>query len=245
MRQRLSSVTTRQSPDASLIHVRRLAATLVVVALAVYLAACSAVSGVSGPTGAVFNRTPPTGSNAVDTEEHSRIVAAYGGVFHDTKVEQMLVPVVSRIVASSDRPDIPYRITILNSPAINAFALPGGYLYVTRGLLALANDSSEVAAVLAHEMGHISANHAAARQALERQVLTVSNTGDASDPSSQVALAAGQRTLASFSRQQELEADAIGIRTIGKAGYDPYAAARFLTVMATYACLLYTSDAAD
>jgi len=217
-----------------MIDVRRLAATLAAVALSVCLAACSAVTGVSGPTGAVFNQTPPTGSNAVDTEEHSRIVAAYGGVFHDPKVEQTLVPVVSRIVASSDRPDIPYRITILNSPAINAFALPGGYLYVTRGLLALANDSSEVAAVLAHEMGHISANHAAAREALERQVLSVSST-DTTDPSGQVTLAAGQRTLASFSRQQELEADAIGIRTIGKAGYDPYAAARFLTAMANYA----------
>src|SRR5665213_2796193 len=234
MRQRLSSVTTRQSPDASLIHVRRLAATLVVVALAVYLAACSAVSGVSGPTGAVFNRTPPTGSNAVDTEEHSRIVAAYGCVFHDPKVEQMLVPVVSRIVATSDRPDIAYRITILNSPAINAFALPGGYLYVTRGLLALANDSSEVAAVLAHEMGHVSANHAAARQQKEREVMSVSSAApDANDPGGQLAVAAGQRTLASFSRQQELEADAIGIRTIGKAGYDPYAAARFLAAMAS------------
>jgi predicted Zn-dependent protease len=221
-----------------LIDARRLMAALAVAGLAVYLAACSAVTGVGGPTAAVFNQTPSASAPApdsVDTEEHSRIVAAYGGVFHDPRVEQTLVPVVSRIVASSDRPDIPYRITILNSPAINAFALPGGYLYVTRGLLALANDSSEVAAVLAHEMGHISANHAAARQALEKQVLSVSNTTDATDPSGQLALAAGQRTLASFSRQQELEADAIGIRTIGKAGYDPYAAARFLTAMANYA----------
>ncbi len=205
--------------------------------MALLLAACSAISGAGGPTAAVFSENGPKANQSpVDTEEHSRIVAAYGGVFHDAKVEQMLMPVVSRIVATSDRPDIPYRITILNSPAINAFALPGGYLYVTRGLLALANDSSEVAAVLAHEMGHISANHAAARQAKEREVMSVSNVGsDATDPGGQLALAAGQRTLASFSRQQELEADAIGIRTIGKAGYDPYAAARFLTAMQHYA----------
>jgi len=215
--------------------IRQFGAVFVAAALAGLLSACTAITGAGGPTAAVFNQTPPSGAGSVDTEEHSRIVAAYGGVFHDAKVEQTLVPVVSRIVASSDRPDIAYRITILNSPAINAFALPGGYLYVTRGLLALADDSSEVAAVLAHEMGHISANHAAARQAFERQVLSVSNTGEASDPSSQVAAAAGQRTLAGFSRQQELEADAIGIRTIGKAGYDPYAASRFLTTMANYA----------
>ncbi len=57
-----------------------------------------------------------------------------------------------------------YRITILNSPNVNAFALPGGYLYVTRGLLALANDSAELAAVVAHEMGHVTANHGLQRQ---------------------------------------------------------------------------------
>jgi predicted Zn-dependent protease len=216
---------------------RRGASAIAAMLLAALLGACSAIGGAGGPTAAVFSQdgTKGTTQSPADSEEHSRIVAAYGGVFHDPKIEQMLVPVVSRIVATSDRPDIAYRITILNSPAINAFALPGGYLYVTRGLLALANDSSEVAAVLAHEMGHVSANHAAARQQMERQVMSVSSMApDATDPSGQLAVAAGQRTLASFSRQQELEADAIGIRTIGKAGYDPYAAARFLTAMAHY-----------
>ena len=71
-------------------------------------------------------------------------------------------------------PSQPYRITILNAPAVNAFALPGGYLYVTRGLLALANDSSEVAAVLAHEMGHVTANHAIERQNKARNAVIVS-----------------------------------------------------------------------
>src|SRR5205814_2080057 len=127
----------------------RLAAAMLIAA--VLLAGCNSISGPGGPTAAVFG--PEKASSAgpgIDTQEHSRIVAAYGGIYHDAKVEQTLVPIVSRIVASSDRPDQAYRITILNSPAINAFALPGGYLYVTRGLLALANDSSEVAAVLAH-----------------------------------------------------------------------------------------------
>src|SRR5665213_4634818 len=241
MRRKLKSLTTKTppapSPDLSALDgLRRRAPAIVAAFMAAFLAACNAISGGGGPTAAVFNQDPSnSGQNQVDTEEHSRIVAAYGGVFHDAKVEQMLVPVVSRIVAASDRPDIAYRITILNSPAINAFALPGGYLYVTRGLLALANDSSEVAAVLAHEMGHVSANHAAARQQKEREVMSVSSAApDANDPGGQLAVAAGQRTLASFSRQQELEADAIGIRTIGKAGYDPYAAARFLAAMAHY-----------
>ena len=217
----------------------RLVAGLLVLFAAIVLAGCNSLSGVTGPTAAVFGdaNPPPAGQKPVDSEEHTRIVAAYGGIYHDPKVEQMLVPIVSRIVAASDEPDLSYRITILNAPAINAFALPGGYLYITRGLLALANDSSEIAAVLAHEMGHITANHAMKRQNKAREALIVSRAvGEVlnDDTSGQLALASSQRTLASFSRQQELEADAIGVRTIGKAGYDPFAAARFLTAMARY-----------
>ena len=138
---------------------------------------------------------------------------------------------------SSDKPEQGYRITILNAPAVNAFALQGGYLYVTRGLLALANDSSEIAAVLGHEIGHITANHAIQRENKARNALIVSRvaTDVLDDSSGKLALASTQRTLASFSRQQELEADAIGIRTIGKAGYDPFAAARFLQAMSRFA----------
>ena len=171
-------------------------------------------------------------------EEHPRIVAAYGGVYHDTKLEQTLARVVGRVVAASDKPDQSYRITILNAPAVNAFALPGGYLYVTRGLLALANDSSEVAAVLAHEMAHVTADHAIARQNKARTAMIVSRVVTDvlnDDDAGRLALASSQRSLASFSRQQELEADAIGVKTIGRAGYDPFAAARFLTAMGRFA----------
>ena len=204
----------------------------------VFVAGCTATSGTGGPTAAIFGgdlERPASASERIDSEEHSRIVAAYGGIYRDAKVEEALVPIVSRIVAASDRPDQPYRITILNAPAVNAFALPGGYLYVTRGLLALANDSSEVAAVLAHEMAHVTANHAIQRQNKVRDAQIVSQAVSDVDPDSgQLALASSQRSLASFSQQQELEADALGVKTIGKAGYDPFAAARFLRTMAAY-----------
>ena len=172
------------------------------------------------------------------SEEHPRIIAAYGGVYHDAKIEQTLARIVGRVVAASDKPDQSYRITILNAPAVNAFALPGGYLYVTRGLLALANDSSAVAAVLAHEMAHVTADHAIARQNKARTAMIVSRVVTdvlEDDDAGRLALASSQRSLASFSRQQELEADAIGVKTIGRAGYDPFAASRFLTAMGRYA----------
>ena len=85
--------------------------------------------------------------------EHPRILATYGGEYHDEKIDKLVARIVGSLTAVSENPNQTYRITILNSPSVNAFALPGGYIYVTRGLLALADDASEVAAVIAHEMG--------------------------------------------------------------------------------------------
>ena len=192
------------------------------------------------------------GGDGVDgrfgSEEHPRIIAAYGGIYHDAKLEQTLARIVGRVVAASDKPNQSYRITILNAPAVNAFALPGGYLYVTRGLLALANDSSEVAAVLAHEMAHVTADHAIARQNKARTAVIVSRVVTDvldDDDTGRLALASSQRSLASFSRQQELEADAIGVKTIGRAGYDPFAASRFLTAMSRFAAYRSASAIQD
>ena len=139
----------------------RIAAAAMLAGLA--LAGCNQLltAGVP-PDAAIGAQTVPAATGA-GAEEHARIVAAYGGIYHDDRLEQTVARIVGRIVAASEQPEQPYRITILNSPAVNAFALPGGYLYVTRGLLALASDSSEVAAVLAHEMGHVIANHAIER----------------------------------------------------------------------------------
>ena len=101
--------------------------------------------------------------------QHPRILATYGGEYSDPKLERMVAKVVGNLTTVSGNPAQTYRITILNSPNVNAFALPGGYLYVTRGLLALANDSAELAAVIAHEMGHVTANHGLQRQQLEAE----------------------------------------------------------------------------
>ena len=173
--------------------------------------------------------------STIGRSQHPRILAAYGGAYSDPKLERMLAGIVGRLGAVSTDPNRAYRITVLNSPNINAFALPGGYLYVTRGLLALANDSAEVAAVLAHEMGHVAANHGIERQQREEaaelagRVVTEVLADDST--AARAALARGRLNLASFSRNQELQADAMGIKQTGDAGYDPYAAARFLKTM--------------
>jgi len=108
--------------------------------------------------------------------ENQRILGSYGGVYENARLQSMVEKLVARLVAASERPDIKYRVIILNSPAINAFALPNGQLYVTRGLLALANDESELASVLAHEMGHVIAHHAQIRQEQVRDAELASRT---------------------------------------------------------------------
>lgn len=180
--------------------------------------------------------------------QHPRILATYGGEYSDPKLERMVAKVVGSLTTVSANPTQTYRITILNSPNVNAFALPGGYLYVTRGLLALANDSSELAAVIAHEMGHVTANHGLQRQQKEaEEVLANKVVTDVLGESqtAKVALIRGKLRLAQFSRNQELEADAIGIKAIGQAGFDPYAAGRFLQSMAAYSDFRSISGATD
>jgi predicted Zn-dependent protease len=182
----------------------------------------------------------PVESNATIDREHARILAAYGGEYHDAQLHALVDNTVTRLVAASDRPDVHYRVTLLNSPAVNAFALPTGQLYVTRGLLALADDTSELASVLAHEMAHVTARHAAIREEKARQATLVANVVNQvlSDPQlGALALAKSNIALASFSRSQEFEADGIGVGTAARAGFDPYGAERFLTAMGRNAAL--------
>jgi predicted Zn-dependent protease len=142
--------------------------------------------------------------------------------------------VVDRLVAASDRPDQAYKVTILNSGAVNAFALPTGQLYVTRGLVALASDTSELSSVLSHEMAHVLSKHAAIREDQARQAAVVARvvTDMSNDPDvTAFTLAKSKLTMASFSRVQEFEADDMGVAISARAHFDPYGASRFLTSM--------------
>jgi len=169
-----------------------------------------------------------------EEREHLRILASYGGVYENAKLQAEITKTVDRLVAASERPDLKYKVTILNSPAINAFALPSGHLYVTRGLIALANDRAELASVLAHEMGHVIARHAQIREDQAKQAALISHVVSdvLSDPNmGALALAKSKLTLAAFSRAQEFEADGIGVGISARAGFDPYGASRFLADM--------------
>ena len=167
-------------------------------------------------------------------QEHPKILEAFGGEYDDPALARYVGSIASFLGRTSERPDIAYRITILNSPVVNAFALPAGYLYVTRGLLALADNEAELAGVIAHEIGHVTARHPAQRYS--RTVMAQSAVGilgvltrnselaglaDAAAP-------AVFGVLQGFSHEQEHEADQLGVVTMSRAGYDPRAMSSFL-----------------
>jgi predicted Zn-dependent protease len=216
---------------------RRGLAASVLLCAALSLGGCGDISRfqTASPAGSASTKPVRTVAQTPAAErEHERILSSYGGAYDDPRLEALITKTVDRLVAASDRPDLAYKVTILNSGAVNAFALPTGQLYVTRGLIALASDTSELSSVLSHEMAHVLAKHASIREDQARQAAIVTRvvTDMGNDPDlTALALAKTKLTMASFSRAQEFEADGIGVGISARAHFDPYGAARFLTAM--------------
>lgn len=162
------------------------------------------------------------------------MLAQFGGEYQAPAAERYLDGILAKLAQASDTPgQAAYKVTILNTPVVNAFALPSGNLYVTRGLLALASDASEAAAVMAHEIAHVTLRHSALRAEKEREAALISQAAGViqSRQKGEEERSKQKLSVASFSRQQELDADEAGVKVIARAGYDPYGAARFLTAL--------------
>ncbi|MBF0679119.1 MAG: M48 family metalloprotease [Devosia sp.] len=220
------------------------------------LSACSSLTGSNISVSQTGDRPAPAvvpaGTEPDDVvigrREHPRIIAAYGGVYSDRQAEIMVARIVGRLLAASNQPNAQFQVTILDTSEVNAFALPGGYIYVTRGILALASDTSELAAVLAHEIAHVTLRHARARTDKTRTTQIVDRviTGIfGGDVSTDATANRTRQSLAAFGQNQELEADQEGIKFAGKAGYDPQAAARFLGVMSRFAAFSAGTSAGE
>lgn len=172
----------------------------------------------------------PQQEESVGAQEHPNIIAEFGE-YQNSRVQNYVQEVGTKVTQNTERPDVRYKFYVLDSPIVNAFALPGGYIYISRGLLALANNEAELASVLGHEAGHITGRHSAERYS--RGVVTTLGAGilAAAVDSSGVSQALGVGSdlyLKSYSRSQEHEADSLGIRYMAQNGYDAGASASFL-----------------
>lgn len=176
---------------------------------------------------------PPKTDNRASVQ-HKELLAQFGGEYQAPAAERYLDNILGKLAQASETPgQTAYKVTILNTPVVNAFALPSGNLYVTRGLLALAGDASEAAAVMAHEIAHVTLRHSALRAEKEREAALISQAATViqSRQKGEEERSRQKLSVASFSRQQELDADDTGVKVIARAGYDPYGAARFLTAL--------------
>ena len=142
--------------------------TALAAAFALSLAACASIDPPPAPVSVAPAAAPRAVAGVPAGPERKRLIDAFGGVYSAPATEAYLNGVLVKLAPASDAGGQPYRVTMLNSPIVNAFALPSGDIFVTRGLLALADDTSEIAAVMAHEIGHITARHAAQRAEFEK-----------------------------------------------------------------------------
>jgi predicted Zn-dependent protease len=165
-------------------------------------------------------------------------VAREIGLVEDPELAAYLDGLGQRLAAHSPRRDVVYRFAVADMPEPNAFALPGGWIYVSRGLLAIANSEAELANVVGHEIGHVAARHAAQRETRATGVGLLAALGSvaagaaggqpAANAAAQLGQLAGAGYIASYGRDQERQADEVGQRIAADTGYDPAAMASFL-----------------
>ena len=177
-------------------------------------------------------RTISATDKATGAQAHPQLLREFGGAYGGAQagfVERVGKRVAVQSGLSNAGGD--FTVTLLDSPVENAFAIPGGYVYVTRQLLALMNSEAELASVMGHEVGHVAARHSAKRStraALGGLAAAIVGAATKSDLAGRAAGYGSQLYTLGFSRQQEYEADGLGIRYIAAAGYTPYAAVDML-----------------
>lgn len=176
----------------------------------------------------------PQQEKSIGASQHQEIIKQYGGVYSNPAIQAYVDDIGGKMAKYSERKDVTYKFTVLDSPIVNAFALPGGYIYITRGILALANSEAELAAVLGHEIGHVAARHQASRysQGVLTQLGATVLSAAIGVPAASQAIGLGSNLyMSSYSRGQETQSDQLGVRYLVAAGYDPLAMSNFLRAM--------------
>ena len=185
---------------------------------------------------------------------HQQVLQEYR-VYDNKAVQDYVNALGQRLAAQSHRTNLQWHFTVLDSPEINAFALPGGYVYVTRGIMAYMESEADLAGVMGHEIGHVTARHGAQRATSQQHaglgvlaasvlgaVLETQGVTGAGQMAGQVSQTVAAGYIASYGRDQELQADVLGAEYLSRNHYDPHNMVDVITVLKSQE--RYASDAA-
>lgn len=171
---------------------------------------------------------------AEGAKAHQQVLQEYS-VYDNPAVQSYVNALGQRLAAQSHRANLQWHFTVLDSPEINAFALPGGYVYVTRGIMAYMESEADLAGVMGHEIGHVTARHGAQRATSQQKaglgvfaanilglVLESQGVSGAGQMAGQVSQTVAAGFIASYGREQELQADGLGAEYLARNHYDPH-----------------------
>jgi predicted Zn-dependent protease len=171
----------------------------------------------------------------IGRQSHAEITQTMG-LYDDPDLQAYVRSIGEKLAAASHRPDLPWSFAVVDEPAVNAFAVPGGFIYLTRGILPFLGDEAQLAGVMGHEVGHVDARHSA--QAYSRQLgagLGLAIAGilvPETQPFQQLAGAGLGVLFLSYGREAELESDRLGVGYASRAGWDPRGVSGMLTTLA-------------
>jgi predicted Zn-dependent protease len=207
------------------------------------LAACgtAVVNPVSGET--EMSAMSEEQEVAEGAKAHQQVLKEYS-VYDNKPVQDYVNALGQRLAAQSHRAHLQWHFTVLDSPEINAFALPGGYVYVTRGIMAYMESEADLAGVMGHEIGHVTARHGAQRATSQQHaglgvfaanilgaVLESQGYSGAGQLAGQVSQTVAAGYIASYGREQELQADGLGAEYLARNHYDPQNMVEVITVL--------------
>lgn len=165
---------------------------------------------------------------AIGSQIHPSLLAQMGGAHPDEKLQNYVNHIGQRLVKASSRSHIPYHFTVVNTAQVNAFAIPGGYVYITKGILQMMRDEAELASVVGHEIGHVVARHGVKKirtvVVAGKAVKHVNRLGEA--VVTQLTKLFANLWITGYGRENELEADRLGLHMANNIGYDPNGAIR-------------------
>jgi predicted Zn-dependent protease len=173
----------------------------------------------------------------IGRETHQQFEREFGGLYPDAQVQAYVSAVGMDLARYTDRPNLPWQFAVLNSKQVNAFAIPGGYVYITQGLLFRLENEAMLAGVLAHEAAHVAHRHSVQQmqraQAAQGLSVAASVVGGlfGYDWAGDVTGAVASLSLMKYSRDQEKESDLSGLKYMTQAGYDPTGIVQTMAVL--------------